>query len=541
MYNHKDNLTKYRLSETQLSSNPIRRKEEKDFIIELKARNETLVLEQKRLQGRLKAASISIKKYKQEIESLTRRRAGKILSCDKYLSGCRQSVICDEKENVTCMSPNDCNIAASLKKQLATTKEETETLKVENENLRKSLREFYDKQRPFEEANFKETMNHSNRHSIEIEFRNLEAASIAQIKVQQEMRQKLTDCNDHIASLQSKLEAMERAHSQQKGNDKMTELIQENKMLEEKLAKLCQLPFLKDENKSIQEEKYIREIEDLDNQVDNYTEQIHVLSMDNNTLRHEMAAMERNFRALLQERNELLEHANTEKNEKRVAEVQTHSTQGRETTTQTESVVDVCDKSVSAIDSTDEEKHLIEIQNLKSSIKELSIIESFKSEKISNIKQNIECQKCSQNPLLSLEPDETLLYITVKDASIDIWENNFRGKTFVLVDVLDFESQVSHVVEEFDPKYNFQCSFKLKITGFLVDQLEKGFAWLEIYQVMNDDVVLIGKAKIQTEILIQSQEQQHTLSLDSPDGQTIGSINIYMRLLQNLSRIQDTT
>jgi hypothetical protein len=128
----------------------------------------------------------------------------------------------------------------------------------------------------------------------------------------------------------------------------------------------------------------------------------------------------------------------------------------------------------------------------------------------------------------------------VKDASVDIWENSFRGKTFVLIDVLDFESQVSHVVEEFDPKYNFQCSFKLKITGFLVDQLEKGFAWLEVYQVVNDEVVLIGKAKIQPETLITSQEQRHTLSLDSPDGQTIGSINIYMRLLQNLSSIQDT-
>jgi hypothetical protein len=373
---------------------------------------------------------------------------------------------------------------------------------------------------------------------MELEFRNLEVASIAQMRVQQEMRQKLDDCNEYITSLQSKLEAMGSAHTQEQGNDKMTELLQENKMLEEKLAKLCQLPFLKDENKSIEEEKYINEIEELEHEIDCYTEQVHVLSTDNNTLRHEMEEMEQKFRDLLQERNELLEHANAANIETRVVEVQTHQKEERETAAQTESVVNHSDKSVNVIESSGQEEHLKEIKKLKSIINELRIIEAFKSEKISNIKQKIECEKCSRNPVLSLEPDETLLYITVKDASIFMWDKRFQGKSFVVLDILDFESQVSHLVEGFQPQYNFTCAFKLKVRGFLFDQLEKGNAWVELYQTINDVVTLIGKTRIKTETLTTSQEDHQTISLDSPDSQTVGSIDIHMYLLDNLSSLQ---
>jgi chromosome segregation ATPase len=544
MQKNKDRLSNHQLTKLQLSSNPIRRKEEKDFIIELKARNETLVLEQKRLQSRLKAASISIKKYKQEIESLTRRRIGKFLSSapiDKkqHLSGCRQSVICDEseKENVCYSSPKD--YFTELNERLALTQEEVARLKIENKNLRESQADLYDGRRPFEAEKMerKDNIHNLDQHSMEIEYRNLEAASINQMQVQQEMRQKLNACNDYITSLQTKLNNLEKTGAQHQGHDRMDELLEENKMLEEKLAKLCQLPFIQDQNKSVAEEKYIREIEELENEVDCYTEQVHVLSLDNNTLRYEMEAMEQKFRILLQERNELLENANTTNVEMRVAAVQTSQTEGRDPFTQTESTIDVCDKSVSAIDSTNQEEHLNEIQNLQYTIKDLQLNEAFKSEKIHSIKETLKCGNCSRNPLLSLEPDETLLYITVKNASISTLEKSFQGKSFVVLDILNFESQISNILEGPEPQYNFTCAFELKFTGFLLYQLEKSNAWVEIYQIIEEKITLIGQAEIKTQTLITSQEQPQTLSLYSSDGKSVGSIDVHMHLLQGFPRI----
>lgn len=539
MQNNKHRLSKQQLTNLQLSSNPIRRKEEKDFIIELKARNETLVLEQKRLQSRLKAASISIKKYKQEIESLTRRRVGKLLSSapinkKQHLSGCRQSVICDDsdKENESCSSPND--YFTELNERLASTQEEVKRLRIENKNLRESQTDLYDDRRPFGAENIErnEIFHHSDRHSIEMEYRKLEAASIAQIQVQQEMRQKLNACNEYIASLQTKLNHMEKTGAQHQGHDKMDELLEENKMLEEKLAKLCQLPFIQDKNKSVAEEKYIREIEELENEVDCYTEQVHVLSMDNNTLRHEMEAMEQKFRILLQERNDLLENANTKNVEMRVAAVQTSQTEGREAFTQTESSIVVCDKSVSAIDSTNQEENLNEIQKLRQTIKDLQLDEAFKADKISSIKETLKCGHCSKNPLLSLEPDETLLYITVKGGSISMLEKSFQGKSFIVLDVLDFESQISNIVEGTEPRYDFTCAFELKVTGFLLYQLEKTNACVEMYQIIEEKTILFGAAEIETQTLITSQDLHQTLSLNSSDGQIVGSIDVHMHLLQ---------
>ncbi len=54
------------------------RKEEEDFIQELRSRNESLQQEQKRLQSRLKGAAIMVKKLKQQLSSLKLRSANGI-------------------------------------------------------------------------------------------------------------------------------------------------------------------------------------------------------------------------------------------------------------------------------------------------------------------------------------------------------------------------------------------------------------------------------------------------------------------------------
>jgi hypothetical protein len=297
------------------------------------------------------------------------------------------------------------------------------------------------------------------------------------------------------------------------------------------------LPFIQDQNKSAVEEKYTREIEELENEVDCYTEQVHVLSLDNNTLRHEMEAMEQKFRILLQERNELLENANTTNVEMRVAAVQTSQTEGREAFSQTESSIDVCDKSVSAIDSTNQEEYLNEIQKLQYTIKDLQLNEAFKSEKIFSIKKTLKCGHCSRTPLLSLEPDETLLYITVKNASISMLETGYQGKSFVVLDILNFESQISNIIEGSEPQYKFTCAFELKFTRFLLYQLEKSSAWVEVYQIIEEKIILIGQTEIKTQTLIASQDQHQTLSLYSSDGQSVGSIDVHMHLLQSFPSI----
>ena len=61
------------MNKSKQTNKPIFNREEKDFIHDLQTRNDALQQEQKRLQGKLKAASLTVKKLKQQIQTLKRR------------------------------------------------------------------------------------------------------------------------------------------------------------------------------------------------------------------------------------------------------------------------------------------------------------------------------------------------------------------------------------------------------------------------------------------------------------------------------------
>jgi prefoldin subunit 5 len=121
-------------------------REEDDFIQDLRARNNVLQKEKKTLQGKLKNASLTLKKYKQELQSLksrygignSNRRSLVKRSMSKESndvnSGCKMGI---DDVDVPCQYDEDVNIVLSqLQERLLETESEINSLREENKHLR---------------------------------------------------------------------------------------------------------------------------------------------------------------------------------------------------------------------------------------------------------------------------------------------------------------------------------------------------------------------------------------------------------------------
>lgn len=525
---HNTDIQKGHSSIINLSSNPVRRKEEKDFILELKARNEALLLDQKRLQSRLKSASISIKKYKQELESLSRRRRGAALSrlderSKMYSSGCHLSVLqhtrtTGSEDNYDDQPKKTADEIAQLKDELSLAHKQIKILKSNTLLLNHGL---------------DDNIDNSHRSNLEFDYKALVIASNEQIYLQEEMRSKLDVCNSSIRNLQEKIKVLENANTRHENEtETMEELVQENKMLHEKISKLCQLPFLEEHSAESRTnmaiDKLNKEIEELESKIKYYTEQVHVLSLDNRELRQSLQEMEFRFRELLQERDILIVEVGKAKEE---SQVENHKIQQvlkrNDCSIQTDLDNHVTYAAIN------EGLHSSDVEKLKCTINDLSLVERFQYEKI-KLLQSSEFKNISDNLIMSLEPDETILRLTIEEAILVNLERSTDSRSFVVVDLFDFESKASNIVLGGHPKYNYSLSFKLKVNAYLLSQMEQNDSWIEVYSVRNEQIMLYGRSNIGIQDLLKKQECKKQLTLLSDQNHDVGSIHIHFDLFQRI-------
>ena len=92
----------------------------------------------------------------------------------------------------------------------------------------------------------------SNLETITVQYNSLESNAQIQLAIQKETRLKLEQCNSYILKLQSEIQVLrvenetisQTARKTEEQKEQLRDLIEENRILEDKLAQLCDLPFL---------------------------------------------------------------------------------------------------------------------------------------------------------------------------------------------------------------------------------------------------------------------------------------------------------
>lgn len=272
-------------------------REESDFISELKSRNQEFLCENKRLKGRLKCAFFTVQRFKEQVQSLKRRLKGfsPPSGCGGSTKGCT---------NVVCNKLGD--ISSNTEELLQSALENNQILQEELNRLKELSRTVV------------ENTNNGGTHSLpeenqsaqevarvlRIEYDTLESTSQVQLQVHKKTREKLEQCNDYIRKLESEryeLESMNNitrteSVSIDQYQEHMDELLKENRQLEDKLANLCDLPFLQEE--PVKNQFHLEELKDLENELDRCKQQINAQSKANICLEDNLETLEEENDAL---------------------------------------------------------------------------------------------------------------------------------------------------------------------------------------------------------------------------------------------------
>lgn len=274
-------------------------KEEIDFIEDLKKRNEALHCEQRRLQGKLKIASITIQKLKEQVQTWKRRcttnmnHLGNTSSTNYYCTRSRNATAkqngCKIRVNSICATntsngSND-NCTGYLEDNHHQQRQNPDEVRCSSVDCYKErapgkeaeminfLREQAGKNAGFDNCSrdggssrdiiinddpqisallHKLKKAKSDMNTLQVQYIALESASEVQLELHQQTLEQLEECNLYILELKDSICRLNESHDKLKNmsismdehKEIMQELLQENKYLEDKLSTLCELPFL---------------------------------------------------------------------------------------------------------------------------------------------------------------------------------------------------------------------------------------------------------------------------------------------------------
>jgi len=85
-----------------------------------------------------------------------------------------------------------------------------------------------------------------------------------------------------------------------------------------------------------------------------------------------------------------------------------------------------------------------------------------------------------------IQPDENLLEVWVKGATLDDKLLVPGSSTFVVIDFFDYESQATSLVNGKTPQWDFAATFKLSIDDFLLRYFALDVITFELNMVRND-------------------------------------------------------
>jgi Chromosome segregation ATPases len=155
----------------------------------------------------------------------------------------------------------------------------------------------------------------SDINTLQAQYIALESACEVQLQLHQQTLGELEECKMYIEELKDNISSSNESFSEfahksislDEHKEIIQELLQENKYLEDKLSALWELPFLSGEDGTLsnhsccnkdgfrhqQQDDTIEHIQELENEIDQYKQQIELLSKTNFDLHEHVAALER--------------------------------------------------------------------------------------------------------------------------------------------------------------------------------------------------------------------------------------------------------
>ena len=136
-----------------------------------------------------------------------------------------------------------------------------------------------------------------NLKSVSVRYNNLEANAQVQLEIQQEMRSKLEQCHSHMKTLKSELQVVQKekdaailmAKKAEEHREQVQDLIEENKLLEDNLSQLCELPFVRDSPhdqdlaSEMMEEEQVIELQTTNNE---FRQQLMIMNLEKQKFEH---------------------------------------------------------------------------------------------------------------------------------------------------------------------------------------------------------------------------------------------------------------
>jgi uncharacterized small protein (DUF1192 family) len=267
-------------------------RDESNFISELKSRNQAFLCENKRLTGKLKCAFFTVQRLKEQEQSLKRRLKGSTPHNGSTMG---------------CVSSDRIKVSSDTDQMLQSALEQNQILQEEINRLKAlPLNRIENKVDGSAYSLSEENLSAQEAARVlKIEYDTLESTSRVQLQVHKKTRAKLEQCNDHIRKLQGEAYALESINnitrkesvSLDQYQEHVEELVEGNRRLEDKLANLCDLPFIQEE--PVKDRYHLEELQDLENELDRCKHEMDVHSKANFCLEDNLDTLEKENTALL--------------------------------------------------------------------------------------------------------------------------------------------------------------------------------------------------------------------------------------------------
>ena len=153
----------------------------------------------------------------------------------------------------------------------------------------------------------------------------------------------------------------------------------------------------------------------------------------------------------------------------------------------------------------------------------------------------LESQMSSEDVGLSnLSTGHNVLTVSVHSATLQAGLCSDNTKSFVLVDFHTYGSELSSIASGVSPKYDFTVTYDIEENPFFSHGLAKGdFVMIELYILQKEQSMLFASASVPTSALLHPSAAIHLsrLELTSPvgDGKIIGSLSMSLQLARPLS------
>jgi len=569
-------------------------KEETNFIHDLKSRNQALLGENKRLKGKLKCAFFTVQRLKQQVVSFKQRLKGSgYLSFGNSLpgEGCSTSPSPSARASAS-TSPRTHHV---LEQKLKAALEENQMISDENNRLKdldsykssnkistrtaakvefandesalQSVSEDRDPHPRLTQAQLLEQLREAMDAAkvMKVEYGTLESTSQVQLHMHKKTRARLEQCNAYIRKLQHQINDLQSVKLVTKKEyvrldqykQHVDELMGENTRLEDKLANLCDLPFVQSQEEeeavvNVQDQYYMDELQDLENELDRHKHQVDVLTNANLCLEAHLDALEDENHSLrsscddLQEQigcldNEFAQYRDNKRNNQRQMWTQCsmfdEDCPATRTHIEEKSSIDKLHISSSLLPSgTDRLILLAKIDILQhASIRQLTQLPlRERGEQISFVEKQ-DSQNIRTADKTSLDPgqEEVMLKASVIRCQLDHPSIDEDTKNMLVMTFLNFEPMISIIATGRDPNYEFSVSSSLKRSWFSTPESVEYLKFkFEIFKTSGTVLESIGHARIHAmdlQSLLKEHQAQLILDLIS-QGQKIGFLNVDLEI-----------